>query len=82
MLFMNGKQTANSNEMLEAKTITIQGEILEEIKDVLERVESVLATLELLSDKEAMEGVTEGLEDIESGRTVRASADEIKKLLE
>jgi hypothetical protein len=79
---MNGKQINNSTEMLEAKTITIQGEILEEIKDVLERVESVLATLELLSDKEAMEGITEGLEDIKSGRTVRLSADEIKELLE
>jgi hypothetical protein len=68
--------------MSEAKTITIQKELLEEIKDLLERVESVLATLELLTDKEAMEGITEGLEDIKRGRTVRASADEVKKILE
>ena len=34
--------------MLEVKTIEIQGEIFEEIKDVLRRVESVLATLEIL----------------------------------
>jgi hypothetical protein len=34
--------------MLEAKTIGISEEVLEEIKDILRRVESVLATLKIL----------------------------------
>ena len=68
--------------MLEAKTIAIQKEVLEEIKDVLRRVERVLATLEILSDKEAMREIQEGLEDIKSGRTVRAKAEEVNKVLE
>ena len=67
--------------MAKSKTIEIPSEVAIDLAETLEKVESILATLEIIMDREVLKGIKEGLEDVEKGRIVRAKAEDIEELL-
>ncbi len=68
---------------MEAKVIEIRGEDLLDIKEKLERMrdemDSIIEELEILMDKELMESIKRGEENIEKGEIY--SFDDFKKMV-
>ena len=61
--------------------IKIPKETLNEIMETSQKFESLSATLELLTDKHALEELREGLEDVKKKQVVKCDIDKIDELL-
>ncbi len=63
------------------KYIKIPRNTIAEIIETYDKLESLIATLEIVADRDAMKGIREGLSDVKKGNVVRWNIDEIDKLL-
>jgi predicted transcriptional regulator len=66
--------------MIERSLIKDLVEVKEKLSKDLEELESLIETLEIMSDPELMESIKRGLEDIKKGNVV--DFDELKELKE
>jgi len=64
--------------MIEQSLIKDLIEVKEKLSKDLEELESLIETLEIMSDHELMESIKRGLEDIKKGNVI--DFDELKKL--
>ncbi len=58
------------NTLAETETESITEIFIETLKKVDTEIESAIETLEILSDKEILEEIKEGLQDIKNGKVI------------
>lgn len=66
-----------------SETITVPKKLLEELREHLDRIDEILATLEELMDKEGLERIRKATDEYKRGEYVTAEKPEdISKILE
>lgn len=71
-----------SYSLLMAGSVALPRELLKELREHIDRVEEILATLEEMSDKEGLERIRKATEEYRLGEVVSAeSPEDIRKLL-
>ncbi len=63
------------------KGIFIPRELFKELLDVYSKVEQILATLETLADKETLEAIKKGKEEIAKGNYVECKIENLEETL-
>lgn len=66
-----------------SETVTVPKKLLEELREHLERIDEILATLEELMDKEGLERIRKATDEYKRGEYVAAEKPEdISRILE
>ena len=61
--------------------VVIPKEILNQILDAFEKMESAMSTLEILADEDAMSSIDKSRKDIKNGHFVDGSVHDLEKVL-